>query len=134
MVSDNINISSILTHFDTVVRKHVCRNCYAGTLPATLKEGVKSMVVIDCGNTVVDKNAYGEGTIFFKMFAQPVNGQMNVPALSKLEKALRKALYEDKFDNENYEVSREIYLGGDGYDTTYNMHYYIRSVCFKAKP
>lgn len=133
MYNDNINISSILTHFESVVRKEVTKYCYAGTLPATLKEGVKSMVVIDCGNTVRDFNAYGEGTISFNLYAQPVNGMMNVAALSKLEKALRKALYEDKFDNENYEVSREIFLGGEGYDTTYNMHYYIKSVYFKIK-
>lgn len=133
MYNDNINISSILTHFESVVRKEVTKYCYAGTLPATLKEGVKSMVVIDCGNTVRDFNAYGEGTINFNLYALPVNGMMNVAALSKLEKALRKALYEDKFDNENYEVSREIFLGGEGYDTTYNMHYFLRSVYFKAK-
>lgn len=133
MKSDSINISSILTHFDAVMRKEVCKNCYAGTLPSTLKEGVKSMVVIDCGNTVVDKNAYGEGTIFFKLYAQPVSGQMNVPALAKLEKSLYKALCDSKFDNENYSVDREIYLGGEGYDTTYNMHYFIKAVYFKAK-
>lgn len=133
MINDNINISSILTHFESVVRKEVSKNCYASTLPSTLKEGVKSMVVITCGNTVVDRNAYGEGTIFFYLYAQPVNGMMNVAALSKLEKSLRKALYEDKFDNEDYSVSREIYLGGEGYDTTYNMHYYIKSVYFKIK-
>lgn len=133
MVNDNINISNILTHFDNVIRKEVCENCYAGTLPSTLKNGAKSMVVITCGNTVVDKNAYGEGTIFIYLYAQPVSGQMNVTALSKLEKSLRKALYEDKFDNENYEVSRETFLGGEGYDTTYNMHYFIKSVYFKVK-
>lgn len=133
MYNDNINISNILTHFDTVIRENVCKDCYAGTLPSTLKDSVKYMVVIDTGNTVVDKNAYGEGTIFIYLYAQPVSGQMNVPALSKMEKALRKALYEDKFDNENYEVSRQAFLGGEGYDTTYNMHYFIKSVYFKVK-
>lgn len=133
MYNDNINISNILTHFDNVIRKEVCERCYAGTLPATLTKGAMDMVVINTGNTVVDKNAYGEGTIFIYLYAQPVNGEMNVPALSKLEKALRKALYEDKFDNENYEVSRQTFLGGGGYDTTYNMHYFIKSVYFKIK-
>lgn len=133
MYNDNINISSILTHFDTVIRKHVCRNCYAGTLPATLKERVQSMVVVDCGNTVVDKNAYGEGNMLFYLYAPPLYGSMNVAELSKLEKKLRKALNEDKFDNENYAVSRETFLSGEGYDTTYNMHYLIKSVYFKAK-
>ena len=133
MNNDSIHISSILTHFDKVVRKEVCKNCYAGTLPSTLQPNVKDMVVITCGNSVVDKNAYGRGTIFFYLYAQPVNGQMNVPALSKLEKSLYKALSSDKFDSDNYIVSREINLGGEGYDTTYNMHYLIKAIQFTIK-
>ena len=128
MRSDNINISNILTHLDKVIRKNVCTRCYAGTLPATLQEGAMDMVVIDCGNTITDLCAYGKGTINIYMYAQPINGQMNVPALSKLEKKFLTAIRENKFDSENYFVPNEIMLSGQGYDTTYNMHYLIKAI------
>lgn len=128
MNNDYINISSILTHFDTVIRKNVCPRCYAGTLPSTLQQGAMDMVVIDCGNTVRDRHCYGKATVTITMFAQPLNGQMNVPALSKMEKALLKAMRENKFDTKYYSVPDEIMLSGQGYDTTYNMHYYKKAI------
>lgn len=128
MNNDYISISSILTHFDAVLRKEVCKNCYAGTLPSTLKKGAAEMVVIDCGNTVRDKHCFGKATVTITMYAQPMSGQMNVPALSKLEKALLKAMRDNKFDTEYYSVPNEIMLSGQGYDTTYNMHYYTKAI------
>lgn len=128
MYNDNINISSIETHLESVLRKHVCSRCYAGTLPSALTDGAMDMVVIDCGNTIRDYHAYGYGSVNIYLYAQPINGQKNVPALSKLEKAFGKALREDKFDNEDYSVARETLLSGTGYDTTYNMHYIIKAI------
>ena len=128
MNNDYINISSILTHLDVVIRKEVCPRCYAGTLPSTLQQGAMDMVVIDCGNSIRDYHAYGKGTINIYMYAQPLNGQMNVPALSKMEKSLLEALRKNKFDTEYYSVPNEIMLSGQGYDTTYNMHYYIKAI------
>lgn len=128
MYNNNINISSIETHLDKVLRKEVCARCYAGTLPSTLTEGAKTMVVIDCGNTIRDYHAYGFATINIYLYAQPINGRKNVSALSKLEKNFSKALREDKFDNENYSVSRQTLLSGTGYDTTYEMHFIIKAI------
>lgn len=133
MYNDNINISSIETHLEGVIRRKVCKQCYAGTLPSTLKENVMSMVVIDCGNTIRDYHAYGYGTVNIYLYALPVNGQKNVAALSKLEKAFGKALRDDMFDNESYSVARETLLGGTGYDTTYNMHFIIKAIQLTIK-
>ena len=133
MYNDNINISSIETHLDKVLRKEVCKRCYAGTLPATLSEGAMTMVVIDCGNTIRDYHAYGYGTVNIYLYAQPINGQKNVSALSKLEKNFSKALREDKFDNENYSVARETLLSGTGYDSTYEMHFVIKAIRLTIK-
>lgn len=133
MISDSGNISNILTHFDSVIRREVCKRCYAGTLPATLKEDALSMVVIDVGNSLRDRNALADGQIYISLYAQPLNGQINVPALKELETALTRALREDKFDSDEYSVSREILLSGQGYDTTYNMHYFIKTIEFSAK-
>lgn len=128
MYNDNINISSIESHLADVIEKNVCPICYAGTLGATLTQGVMKMVVIDCGNTIRDYHAYGYGTVNIYLYAQPTNGLKNVPALSELESAFAKALREDKFDNENYSVSRQTLLSGTGYDTTYNMHFVIKAI------
>lgn len=127
MRNDCINISAIETHLDKVIRKNVCRRCYAGTLPSTLKEGDMDMVVIDCGN-IQDLAAFGKGIVNIYLYAQPINGVKNVPALSKLEKAFKKALDTDAFDSENYSVPREFLYQDDGYDTTYNMHFIIKAI------
>lgn len=128
MNNDYINISSILTHLNSVIEKEVCSRCYVGTLKSTLVQGAKDMVVIDCGNTIRDYHAYGKGVINIYMYAQPTNGLMNVQVLSELEKKFLKAMRENKFDTEYYSVPNEIMLSGQGYDTTYNMHYYIKAI------
>ncbi|MBD5381943.1 hypothetical protein [Clavibacter sp.] len=126
-MNNNINISSIETHFDSVIRKHICKRCYAGTLPSTLKAEDESMVVIDCGS-VSDFDSYGKGLINLYLYAQPTNGLKNVPALSRLEKALNEALENNAFDSENYTVARNFLYQDDGYDTTYNMHFIIKAI------
>lgn len=129
MRNDFFNISSIETHLDKVIRKNICKQCYAGTLPATLAEDVKSYVVIDCGNAIRDLNAYGSGIVNIFLYAQPIgNGAKNVAALSKLEKAFSKAMREDLFDSEHYSVAREVVYQDSDYDNTYNMHFIIKAI------
>ena len=60
MTSDAIHISKILTHLDTVIRKNVCKQCYAATLPSTLSEKIDRYVVIDSANALYDYAAYGK--------------------------------------------------------------------------
>ena len=129
MNNDYINISSIETHFDKVIRKHVCKQSFAGTLPSTLDENTQDYVVIDAGAGISDFNAYGSGLINIFLYAQPIgNGQKNVATLSKLEKAMNKCIKENKFDSKYYSVA-DIYAYEDtGYDSTYNMHYVIKAV------
>lgn len=129
MTNDSINISAILTHLDTVVRKNVCKQCHAGTLPATLSEKIDSYVVIDSANALYDYAAFGRGIINIFLYAKPIgNGQMNVAALSKLEKAFDAAMQTDAFDNEHYRVAREVAYSNSGYDNTYNMHYIVKAI------
>lgn len=123
------NITKILTHLDSVIRKYVTKNCYAGTLPATLSDDVKSYVVIDCANSVNDFNAYSRGVVNIFLYAQPIgNGAMNVAALSKLEKAFTEALNADRFDSEHYTVYRELVYSNEDYDSTYNMHFIVKAI------
>ena len=129
MTSDAIHISKILTHLDTVIRKNVCKQCYAATLPSTLSEKIDSYVVIDSANALYDYAAYGKVIINIFLYVRPIaNGQMNVAALSKLEAAFDNALQGDMFDNENYKVAREVAYSNTGYDNTYGMHYKIEAI------
>ncbi len=129
MKNDHLNISSIETHLDKVIRKTICKQCYAGTLPATLPEDVTSYVVIDCGNAIYDFHAYGSGIINIFLYAQPIaNGAKNVAALSKLEKAFNKVMLSDGFDSEHYIVARELAYSDSDYDNTYNMHFIIKAI------
>lgn len=129
MNNDYINISAIETHFDKVIRKHVCKQSYAGTLPSTLDENTQEYVVIDAGAGISDFHAYGSGIINIFLYAQPIgNGMKNVAVLSKMEKAMNKCLRENKFDSKFYSVANEEAYGDTGYDSTYNMHYVIKAV------
>lgn len=129
MTSDAIHISKILTHLDTVIRKNVCKQCYAATLPSTLSEKIDRYVVIDSANALYDYAAYGKAIINIFLYVRPIgNGQMNVAAMSKLETAFDNALQGDMFDNENYKVAREVAYSNTGYDNTYGMHYKIEAI------
>lgn len=129
MNNDYINISSIETHLDKVIRAHVCKHCYAGTLPSTLSEKINDYVVIDCGNTINDLHAYGKGIVNIFLYAKPIaNGAKNVAVLSKLEKAFKQALDSDLFDTEHYSVPRELAYQDSDYDNTYNMHFTIKAI------
>lgn len=128
MTNDYINISAIETHLDKVIRKEVTKNCYAGTLPPTLSDKVKSYVVIESVNAINDYTAYGQGIVNIYLYAQPINGMKNVAELSRLEEAFNKALQEDAFDDEHYRVAREVAYTNSNYDTTYNMHFIIKAI------
>lgn len=132
MNNDYINISSIETHLDKVIRKHICKQCYAATLPSTLDDDIKTYVVIECGSHINDYNAFGGGVVNIYLYAQPIaNGAKNVAALSKLEKAFNKVLQEDLFDSEHYTVAREVVYSDSDYDSTYNMHFIIKAIHLK---
>lgn len=128
MNRDRLNISSIETHLDEVIRKHVCKECYAGTLPSTLTEGVMKMVLIDCGVAINDLAAYGAGIVNIYLYAQPINGMKNVAAISELEKAFNKAMQENAFDFDGYHVPREVAYLKAGYDSTYNLHFALKAI------
>lgn len=127
-MTDEINISSIETHLDKVIRKHVSKSCYAGRLPSTLKESVREYVVIDCATGIRDLGAYGAGIVNIFLYAQPINGIKNVPVMQKLEKAMSKALKEDRFDSDHYTVAREPADTNQDYDSSYNMDFTIVAI------
>lgn len=122
MTNDNLNISSIETYLDSIIKGKVSKNVFAGTLPNTLEDTVKDLVLIDCGNTISDLDAYGKGTLNIFLYAKPTaNGRKNVAQLSKMEKSFANVI--DTAADERYTLT-QLYKASD-YDTALNWHYIV---------
>ena len=121
-MNDNLNISSIETYLDKIIKGKVSKTVYAGTLPNTISDDTKDLVLIDCGNAVKDLSAYGKGTINVYLYAHPTaNGRKNVAQLSKMEKAMNAVL--DGANDDRY-VLTQLYKATD-YDSAINWHFII---------
>ena len=121
-MNDNINISSIETYLDSIIKNAVSKNVYAGTLPNTISDSVKDLVLIDCGNAINDMDAYGKGAVNVFLYAKPTaNGRKNVAQMQKMEKAMNKLL--ETANDERYSVS-ELYKSSD-YDSALSLHYSV---------
>lgn len=119
MINDNLNISTIETYLDSIIKGKVSDNVFAGTLPNTLDDGMKELVLIDCGNAINDLDAYGKGIIDVYLYAKPTaNGRKNVAQLSKMEKAMNAVI--DESDDERYALT-QLYKSAD-YDSAVNWH------------
>ena len=121
-MNDNLNISSIETYLDKIIKGKVSKTVYAGTLPNAISDDTKDLVLIDCGNAVKDLSAYGKGTINVYLYAHPTaNGRKNVAQLSKMEKAMNTVL--DGANDDRY-VLTQLYKATD-YDSAINWHFII---------
>ena len=121
-MNDNINISSIETYLDSIIKNAVSKNVYAGTLPNTISDSVKDLVLIDCGNAINDMDAYGKGAVNVFLYAKPTaNGRKNVTQMQKMEKAMNKLL--ETANDERYSLS-QLYKSSD-YDSALNWHYTV---------
>lgn len=121
MMNNNFNISSVETFLDGAFKGKVSKNVFAGTLPNTIDDSVKDLVLIDCGVTK-DLEAYGKGTINIFLFAKPTaNGRKNVALMQKMEKSFNDVL--DNINDERYSLT-QLYRTAD-YDTALNWHYTI---------
>lgn len=121
-MNDNLNISSIETYLDKIIKGKVSKTVYAGTLPNAISDDTKDLVLIDCGNAVKDLSAYGKGTINVYLYAHPTaNGRKNVAQLSKMEKAMNAVL--DGANDDRY-ILTQLYKGTD-YDNAINWHFIV---------
>ena len=121
-MNDNLNISSIETYLDKIIKGKVSKTVYAGTLPNTISDDTKDLVLIDCGNAVKDLSAYGKGTINVYLYAHPTaNGRKNVAQLSKMEKSMNAVL--DGANDDRY-ILTQLYKATD-YDSAINWHFII---------
>lgn len=121
-MNNNLNISSIETYLDKIIKGKVSKTVFAGTLPNTISDDTKDLVLIDCGNAVKDLSAYGKATINVYLYAHPTaNGRKNVAQLSKMEKAMNTVL--DGANDDRY-VLTQLYKATD-YDSAINWHFII---------
>lgn len=122
MINDNLNISTIETYLDKIIKGKVSKNVFTGTLPNTIDDTAKDLVLIDCGNAINDLDAYGKGTVNVYLYAHPTaNGRKNVAQLSKMEKAMNAVL--DGANDNRYALA-QLYKATD-YDSALNWHYII---------
>ena len=121
-MNDNLNISSIETYLDKIIKGKVSKTVYAGTLPNAISDDTKNLVLIDCGNAINDLSSHGKGTLNIFLYAHPTaNGRKNVAQLSKMEKAFATVL--DTASDERYSLT-QLYKTSD-YDTALNWHYIV---------
>lgn len=122
MINDNLNISSIETYLDSIIKGKVSTRSFAvapsvfGSVPAN------TFLLIDCGNAINDLSSHGKGTLNIYLYAHPsANGRKNVAQLSKMEKAFAVVL--DEASDERYSLT-QLYKTSD-YDTALNWHYIV---------
>lgn len=121
-MNENLNISTIETYLDNIIKDKVSKNVFAGTLPNTLTDSVKDLVLIDCGSAIDNHNAYGKGTINIFLYAKPTaNGRKNVAQLSKMEKNMDTVL--NVANDERYTL--ELLYKLSDYDSAMNWHYIV---------
>lgn len=83
------NISRIEQYFDELLKG--MDNVFFGTLPTPNSEW-ETMVLVDCGNTINDLNAYSTGVVLVYLYARPINEVKNNVALNELEEQLNERL------------------------------------------
>lgn len=121
-MNENLNISTIETYLDNIIKDKVSKNVFAGTLPNTLTDSVKDLVLIDCGSAIDNHSAYGKGTVNIFLYAKPTaNGRKNVAQLSKMEKNMDTVL--NVANDERYTL--ELLYKLSDYDSAMNWHYIV---------
>lgn len=105
MNKNNINISKIETYLHSIIDNNVSANTYVGTLPDVIQSDWNDMVLIDCGNSIYDMDAYGSGVVLIWLYAKPLaNGAKNVAQMSALESKLNEVI--ESASNSIYAVNR----------------------------
>lgn len=92
---DRMTVSSIETFFDSLLRgpNNLTENLFFDEMPTSLKKDWKQFVVIDCGNPLQDKDAYGRQTVLVYMYVKPnAYGKKDVKTMQELEQKLNRLI------------------------------------------
>lgn len=119
MDKNHLNISKLETYLYGIMDNVVSDNTYAGTLPDTIQSSWNDMCLIDCGNAIEDKDAYGKGVVLIWLYAKPrADGAKNTAVMSALENKLNEVLA--NASNEMYQINRRNTYSD--YDTNRKWH------------
>lgn len=119
MVGDLMNISSVETYLDSIFNGKLSDHVFYDGKPPTTDDSWNSFVVVDCGNSISDMNAYGRGTVLVMLYTKPTKaGTKNVAEAQRLEKTLN-AILAGQSDS-HYHVSRRTTY--TDYDETFGLH------------
>lgn len=121
MTGEWLNISQIEAYlYDDVFGKKVTENVFVGdSLPNTLSEKWKDMMLIDCGLPLYDLNGYGRGNVNIFLYVKPrANGVKDVKRMFEMENAALECIKEAR--NPHY-VIRQDYKKTD-YDANHDLH------------
>ena len=113
------NTSQVESYLYSIINGAVSDHVFVGTLPSTIDNSWRDMVLIDCDLPMTDFGPYSSATIYVFLYARPkTDGTKNVPLLSQLENKLCNVL--DNIHDVNYKVTRQ--SNGSDYDTTLQWH------------
>lgn len=116
-----LNISQIEAYlYDEVFRGKLSDNMFVGgSLPDTLSKSVTDMVLIDCGTSIKDLDAYGSGRVRLFLYVKPkTNGMKNVKRMNEMEDAALECI--NMAEHPHYVISR--YDTYTDYDSTHDLH------------
>lgn len=119
MDKNNLNISNIETFLIDLVWKKVSYNVFLNDLPSAIDDAWQDMVVIDCGNSIEDMNAFGYGDVNIFLYAkQKQDGVKNKDLLGDMEEMLNLCISESS--NSVYQITRGRTYSD--YDTDRKLH------------
>lgn len=100
--------------------KKVSDNVYLDSLPSAMSSSCKDMILIDCGNSIDDMNAYGFGYVNIYLYAkEKMDGVKNKDLLDDMSTMLNYCI--ESSNDSTYKVSRAKTYTGE-YDENRKFH------------
>lgn len=130
-MNDKMNISQVENFIYGLTMGTVSNNTFVGKLPDTIASSWNDMLLIDCGNGVIDLDAYGSGTVLLFTYARPrSNGTKNVTKLKAMDEAINRILEQQDNAAPYYLYRRKTY---SDYDSARNWHCNITTLGITVK-
>ena len=99
-----INISSIESFFYDLLFEKVSPYVFFTSIPIDMKQEWENFCVVDIPNDVVDKHAYGSGSVLIYLYTQSLaGGEKNIGEFDKMNISLREAI--ESNNNPHYSVT-----------------------------
>lgn len=99
-----INVSSVESFIDRLLRGRVTNNLFFGNFPAVYRKSWKDVIVVDT-NYLYDNDAYGRGTVLLFVYVPPIGeGIKDVGTFASIERKINQAIEENS--DYTYRVQR----------------------------